>query len=302
MSERTSENIKIKNKKMINKILFIILMFSIVLLIIVYQFVYKPTTIKKVDIITAQEIALKYRNALIEKDFDKVNEYIDYNGVLTFISLYNNWSYDIADEWDKIYILSKTSEEFESMKFEVQNLLKEDVSELDWEKYDLKTEVIEDSKLIEGTENLYKVVVKISYSDEGFYYYDEIYLVKLEEKYYVVGSSLIEGIANSCTQTLITDEYTLKNSLEYAISYLGLQGEKITRSNLESNLYEFRFCTFDSAKKDLTAYSDNIELKDGDKIYLVDLYAEDDADFYEVTLKLNGKILQVEKIIKINHS
>lgn len=301
MSEKNNKDIKSNNKNLFNKILLIILMFSIVLLIIVYQFVYKPTLVETVNIVTAKEIAQSYRNALIEKDFDEVNKYIDYNGLLTYVSLYNNWSYDMADEWDKIYDLSKKSEEFDNMKIEIQNLLVNGINELDFEAYNLQTEVIEDSKLIDGTKNLYKVVIRVLYKNEGFYYDDEIYLVKLEEKYYIVGSSFIEDIANLCTQTLITDEYTLKNSLEYAIDYIESQGEVVTRSKLESNLYEFRFCTFNNAKKDLTVYNDNTELKDGDKIYLVDLYAEDDADFYEITLNIKdghmdvGKIKYIEK-------
>ena len=47
-------------------------------------------------------------------------------------------------------------------------------------------------------------------------------------------------------------------------------------------------------------YSDEKELKDVDKIYLADLYAEDDGIYYEVILADIDGILRVGEIIELN--
>lgn len=293
------------NKNLTNRVLFIILCFLIVIFIIVYKVIYRPT-IKELYTPTAESIAEEYILAIFSGDYDKVDKYLDYNGVLTYISLYSNWSYNIADEWDEIYELSYESEIFDSMKKEVQAILQEKVADLDSERDDIEIEIVQDAEKIDGTDNLYKVVVNISYKSEEYNYDDDIYLIKTNNNYYVVASILIEDSAYLCENTLITGEYTLRNSLKQAISYIESKYESkeeiaknLTRSEINSYLYDFRFCTKDSAEKDLTVYSDKTALKSGDKIYLADLYAENDADYYEVTLIETNGVLNIGEIIVI---
>ena len=131
-------------------------------------------------------------------------------------------------------------------------------------------------------------------------YDDEIYLRMKDGKAYVVASSFVEEISKKCKNTLITNEYTIKKSVDHAISNVESRNEKITRLKLSNSIYDFRFCTKDSAKKDLTVYSDDVELKAGDKIYLADLYAEDDGIYYEVILADIDGILRVGEIIELN--
>lgn len=298
------------NKSLINRILFIILCFLIVVFIIVYQVAYKPTVTdsKETKSRTAEDVAEEYMLALFSKDYDKVVKYFDYNGLLTYISLYNNWSYNIADEWNEIYELSFESEIFNSMKDGVQEILQEKINNLDYEINNMEIELVQNAKKIDGTDNLYKVIIKVYYVFEGYNYDEDIYLIKQKENYYVVSSSLIENNSYLCENTLITGEYTLRNSLEQAISYIESKyqtredvAKNLTRSEINSYLYDFRFCKKDSSEKDFTVYSDTTELKDGDKIYLTDLYADNNSNYYEVTLVEIDGILQIGEIIEIKN-
>lgn len=296
------------DKSLINRVLGVILVFLIVILLMVYHFAYKPfLETEKNNVPSAEVIAEKYMLSLANKNYDNMIQYIDFNGLLTYISLYNNWSYNIADEWNEIYELSFESEVFNSMKEEAKSILREKISDLYYESDDIEIKIMQNAKKIDGTNNLYKVVINVFYKTEGYNYDDDIYLVKRNENYYVVSSTLIENNAYLFQNTLITGEYTLRNSLEQAISYIESKYEtkeeiakNLTRSEINTYLYDFRFCTKNSSEKDLTVYADNTELKNGDKIYLADLYAENNANYYEVTLIEIGGNLQVGEIIEIN--
>ena len=288
------------NKKTINKILFIILLILIIILIIVYKSAnWKEETITE-KIISFPEVAEKYLNNLYEKDYEELYEYIDYDGIITYISLYNNWSYNIAEDWDEIFELSQTSGIVDDMKIEIEKIFKEQLELRNEDIENLEFEIIEDFENIEESENLYKVIIRVTYKEEGFNYDDEIYLREKDGKPYVVASKFIEDIAGECEKTLITHEYTIKKSVDYAIDNIQIHNEKLTRAKLNSNIYDFRFCTKDSAAKDVTVYTDESELKAGDKIYLADLYAKDDDNYFEVTLAEIDGILCVGEIVELN--
>lgn len=290
------------NKKIINKVLFVILLILIIVLVIVYRLAnwQDKTVTEKLD--SFPEIAEKYLTVLYEKDYEELAKYLDYDGIITYISLYNNWSYNIADDWDEIFELSQTSGIVQNMKIEVEKIFKEQLELKSENIENLEFEIIEDFESIEEAENLCKVVIRVNYKEEGIYYDDEIYLRIKNGKAYVVASRFIEEISEMCENTLITDEYTIKKSVDYAINTIEIHNEKITRSNLNSNIYDFRFCTKDSAVKDITVYNDEVELKANDKIYLADLYAKDDDVYYEVTLAEIDGVLRVGEIIELGNN
>ncbi len=290
------------NKKIINKILFIILLILIIILVIVYRLAnwQDKSVTEKLD--SFPEIAEKYLTSLYGKDYEELAKYLDYDGIITYISLYNNWSYNIADDWDEIFELSQTSGIVQNMKIEVEKIFKEQLELKSENIENLEFEIIEDFESIEEAENLFKVVIRVNYKEEGFYYDDEIYLRIKDGKACVVASRFIEEISEMCENTLITNEYTIKKSVDYAINIIEIHNEKITRSNLNSNIYDFRFCTKDSAVKDITVYNDEVELKANDKIYLADLYAKDDDVYYEVTLAEIDGVLRVGEIIELGNN
>ena len=289
-----------KEKNSINKILFIVLLVLIIIFIIIYRLANWQNKTITTETLSFPKIAEKYITCLYEKDYEELSKYIDYDGIITYISLYNNWSYNIADDWDEIFELSQTSGVASDMKIEVDKIFKEQLEMQNWNIENLKFEIIEDFENIEESENLFKVIIRVIYQDEGISYDDEIYLRIKDGNAYVVASSFIEEVSEKCEDTLITNEYTIKKSVDHAIANIESRNEKITRLKLNNSIYDFRFCTKDSAKKDLTVYSDNVELKAGDKIYLADLYAEDDGIYYEVTLADIDGILRVGEIIELN--
>ena len=289
-----------ENDKSINKILFIVLLVLILILIIIYKLAnWQDETMIKSKLNSPDEVANKYIIALYEKDYEELSKYLDYDGIITYISLYNNWSYNIAEDWDEIFELSQTSGIVENMKVEVEKIFKEQLCLKNEEIENLEFEIIEKIETIEESENLFKITIRVTYKNEGFNYDDEIYLRIVDGNAYIVASKFIEDIAELCENTLITEEYTIKKSLDYIINNIVYNNEKLSRSNINSNLYDFRFCTKDSAVKDISVYTDEKELIAGDKIYLADLYAQDDDNYFEVTLAEIDGVLCVGEIIEI---
>ena len=98
-----------------------------------------------------------------------------------YISLYNNWSYNISDEWEQIYELSQNSDDYDNMKKEIQELLKMKIGEIDFETDNIELTLLEKAEKIDGTNNLHKVIINVLYKEEGYNYDDEVYLVKIKD-------------------------------------------------------------------------------------------------------------------------
>lgn len=150
---------------------------------------------------TPESVVKEYFNTISKKEFSKAFKLIDWQGYI--MTSEENYNYnEIEDRYEEF--AEEYKEEIEQMQEYIASFSETFAAEYeDYKKFNINVKDVKKSKKVDGTKDIYSVEIKINIEIQENEYDDieedtktyEIYVMKQDSKYYIVGG--IDDFMNS---------------------------------------------------------------------------------------------------------